>query len=283
MFTCEEYPVRITQIEMAIDRYGRVYPVIYIMPEQECLTEKLLRFNPLKLNSLHDIIRGYEVGARVVLKIIGQSYAYIGPILEHAVLGYEHRQNINFKVCRSCHKELQVRNGNHYCNDNNCPGVSTARLLYAASPRVLDLPIQDMIKSFSEYEIALSLPSVLFMDAEQLMECEFYQSEEDCQRIASVLLQRTNAMFGYYSNMDQHNVQKKILDSLSISNLYVKDQINLMSRLWTPREWDWSDLPEVLTDFHFLRQQGIRKSDALIITTHAYKRIEELSALVRDL
>ena len=272
----DEYQVTLTRITAEPDRFGRFSPVVWFTP----ILRHQRQIVRISLPQMHDVRKNdYAVGDTVLLRLSGEY-----PILGHHL----HRQNsdtrghIDFEYCGPCSDKLIIMNGNYYCPDmtRSCPRVSYAILGYAMRPEVLDLPLTKIRDVLLQNELQMDLPTVLYLDEEQLVEGGFCDWKEGAP-IADKLRQRTVQLFGNCPLDMKLLVQDRTLDALSINGLYRDDRRRLQANLHQGR-WEWNNLPTVMTDIQFLRGCGIRTQDALTIAQNALTRSEELDALARE-
>ena len=280
MSTHEEYQVQLTRITADLDRFGRFFPVMWFNP----IVRNGQSIQHTTLSRLSDVYdNDYVVGDIVGLRFLGD-YPEIYRTI-HKQPEVHGLCQIDPGYCGPCSDKLIYKDRNYYCPDltRSCPRVVHAILNYAMRPDVLDLPLTKIKNVILQHELQMDLPSVLFLDSEQLEEGCFCNRDES-ETISEALHQRTTQLFGHAKTPRdvQFAVQRHTIDALSINGLYPDDRRRLYENLYR-NHWVWNDLPAVLTDISFLKGCGIRTQDALTIAQNALTRSEELDALAREL
>lgn len=270
-----DYHVRLTRISVELDRFGRMYPVVWFEP----VYHNGSIFNSASLRTMDDVYRhDYVVGDIAHLRIIG-SCPVIGQVITRSPSGPRLVESVNFGYCSPCQQKTVLRSGHYYCPDPMCPLLTFSRGVYAIREDVLNLPLRKLLHTFLRDELTSDIPSLLFLDHEQLLESGCYTHNESL-KTASILRERVCQLFG--TDVDvRYDVQDRVLNALSLTGLFTKDRRILLENLYRGK-WEWGRLPEILTDRSFLRSCGFESRDARIVSQHAQSRIEELDSLARD-
>lgn len=273
------FNTQIRHITIDPDRFGRLQPTIMF----DTISYRGEYFTSARLDACEDIVKyDYACGDLIDVEIIG-GIPRIGWLLRKSDADDRFSGVIGYDYCHHCQKRLVYHNGNRYCQSTEeCPRTAFARLSYAVQPNVLNLPLgkEDLNYIIWGGELAMNLPSLLFLDSTQF-DTRFYHRDES-EVIVSALRLRLDQLFGHgFPRYIQLQAQDKVLDALSLTGLYNKDRQRLCELLEDSR-WAWNDLPSVLTDTRFLRSCGIASQDARTISRGAEGRITELDALSRE-
>lgn len=281
MATRKDYQVQITKISIDPDRFGRLHPVIWFYP----IPHAAQSISRVHLSSIDQLLaRGYAVGDQVHLSIVGD-YPFLGRIILR--VRDEDRWPLTTvpDYCHHCQRPLVMRDGQRYCREVSCPQTIYARLTYGV--RALGLPFRREDISYLVWyrELVQDLPSLLFITAEDLAgdtdEGASYFDKDEAEALVEQTQEHVADLLNPHEPEMRFATQNTILDALSISGLYRADRRKLADHLYRGH-WDWTNLPEIMTNPADLRRCGIAKADALAIARTARDRITELDGLARD-
>jgi hypothetical protein len=275
----------IDSVSIEPDRFGRLRPVILtdigqpdpLMIDLSCITELQKR----------DYVRGDLVEFRkignvpVLGAIVKRRSEIIG--LNHAD-GLDDLNMLQMGSCTRCAKPLVSWKGELYCINTGCYERNMNRLLYANSPRVLDLQLppgyiasihHDLFSQVEEAPVA----KLLTVAPEDLL--SMGMDYVDVDRIIDVFRTRHAQLHGIgFSPEIQLIAQRRFLDALQLRGLYDYNLTILINALAQKRWW-WHQLASVLSSPVQLRALGISAVDARDIAQSAAIERQELLELAR--
>lgn len=267
--------IKIDAIEAEPDRFGRIRPVIasneVTRYEYEFYTIDMLTPQHLKQ-------AGYQVGDIVEVSFINK-IPRLGKIIERT--SKIPSDPLGFGVCHACATPFTRKHGQLYCTKIDCTSTVFNRMLHANKKKVLDLPFDwhTLYNLVTQDGTVNDLPSLFNLDTHKL---RGYFDEEGIDLITRTLHKRIAQLNGEcYSGAIQNIAQRRFLDALSVVGLHGENVKRLGDSLGDG-DWQWSELPLVLTDPSLLRSCGISGNDVVTIVASAKPRIAEFDTLVRE-
>ena len=280
--TQSQTTVVIEHITIPPNRFGRLHPRIFAETPEDYNSNL-----DIELSSIDDVIkRDYRKGDVVELNYIG-TIPQLGKILQPTKITFPTESSLDHELrivrsgrCTSCYNPLTCRNGNLYCDNTTCSYKNIDRLVYACGHRILDLPVGklDLAYWYSDQCSDIVAPVTQLLTAERDILNQLAKDEDELNYILDTFVTRHNQLHGYtYPDEVQLITQGRFLNALSLRGLY-QSNINHLQTGLAYANWQWKDLPTVLTDSKKLQSLGIPQKDAREIVQSTLLGIDEVAS-----